>query len=30
MYLIVIVGMCFSTLSMAEMASIAPTAYDKV
>ena len=26
MYLIIIVGMCFSTLSMAEMASMAPTA----
>ncbi|KAK5156749.1 hypothetical protein LTS14_004962 [Recurvomyces mirabilis] len=26
MYLIVIIGMCFSTLSMAEMASMAPTA----
>jgi hypothetical protein len=28
MYLIVIVGMSFSTLSIAEMASMAPTAYD--
>jgi hypothetical protein len=27
MYLVVIVGMTFSTLSIAEMASIAPTAY---
>ena len=26
MYLIVIIGLCFSTLSMAEMASMAPTA----
>jgi choline transport protein len=28
MYLIVIVGMSFSTLSIAEMASMAPTAYE--